>query len=211
MLHLCPFSFKHHNMDSFDIKVMAEENQRKAFEIINDILQIVSCWESISAVPRLVGSLSTGLLMKHRDIDFHIYSFPVDIKKSFKAIAKIAEHPRIIHIEYTNLLDTDEACIEWHALYEDKDKVHWQIDMIHIENGSKYDGYFENVARRINEVLTPEMRMAILSLKYFTPDDVSIMGIEYYKAVIKDGVRTYPEFLEWRKKYPVTGIEEWCP
>lgn len=29
-------------MDSFDIKVMAEENQRKAFEIINDI-QIVSC------------------------------------------------------------------------------------------------------------------------------------------------------------------------
>lgn len=211
MLHLCPFSFKHHNMDSFDIKVMAEENQRKAFEIINDILQIVSCWESISAVPRLVGSLSTGLLMKHRDIDFHIYSFPVDIKKSFKAIAKIAEHPRIIHIEYTNLLDTDEACIEWHALYEDKDKVHWQIDMIHIEKGSKYDGYFENVARRINEVLTPEMRMAILSLKYFTPDDVSIMGIEYYKAVIKDGVRTYPEFLEWRKKYPVTGIEEWCP
>ncbi|MFL1682194.1 hypothetical protein [Coprobacter secundus] len=198
-------------MDSFDIKVMAEENQRKAFEIINDILQIVSCWESISAVPRLVGSLSTGLLMKHRDIDFHIYSFPVDIKKSFKAIAKIAEHPRIIHIEYTNLLDTDEACIEWHALYEDKDKVHWQIDMIHIEKGSKYDGYFENVARRINEVLTPEMRMAILSLKYFTPDDVSIMGIEYYKAVIKDGVRTYPEFLEWRKKYPVTGIEEWCP
>ena len=197
-------------MDSFDIKVMAEENQRKAFEIINDI-QIVSCWESIGAVPGLVGSLSTGLLMKHRDIDFHIYSFPVDIKKSFEAIAKIAEHPRIIHIEYTNLLDTDEACIEWHALYEDKDKMHWQIDMIHIEKGAKYDGYFENVARRINEVLTPEMRMAILSLKYFTPDDVSIMGIEYYKAVIKDGVRTYPEFLEWRKKYPVTGIEEWCP
>ena len=92
-----------------------------------------------------------------------------------------------------------------------RDKMHWQIDMIHIEKGSKYDGYFENVARRINEVLTPEMRMAILSLKYFTPDDVSIMGIEYYKAVIKDGVRTYPEFLEWRKKYPVTGIEEWCP
>ncbi len=197
-------------MDSFDIKVIAEKNQRKAFKIINDI-QIVSCWESIGAVPGLVGSLSTGLLMKHRDIDFHIYSTPVDIKKSFEAIAKIAEHPRITHIEYTNLLDTDEACIEWHALYEDDDEMHWQIDMIHIEKGSKYDGYFENVARRINEVLTPEMRMAILSLKYFTPDDTSIMGIEYYKAVIKDGVRTYPEFIEWRKKYPVTGIEEWCP
>ena len=197
-------------MTNLDILKIAEENQRKAFRIIDDI-QLIDCWKSIGAESHLVGSLSTGLLMKHRDIDFHIYSDPVRIDDSFKAVEKIAEHPRIVHIEYTNLLNTEEACLEWHALYEDDDKKHWQIDMIHITKGSKYDGYFENVADRIKAVLTPEIKMAILSLKNSTPDDAKIMGIEYYKAVIKDGIRSYTDFIEWREKYPVTGIEEWHP
>lgn len=36
--------------------------------------------------------------------------------------------------------------------------------------GSRYDGYFERVAERISAVLTDEMRLAILKLKYETPD-----------------------------------------
>ena len=41
----------------------------------------------------------------------------------------------------------------------------WQMDMIHIQEGSRYDGYFERVAERISAVLTDEMRLAILKLK----------------------------------------------
>ena len=43
------------------------------------------------------------------------------------------------------------------------------------------------MAERISAVLTDEMRLAILKLKYETPDTEKIMGVEYYQAVIQDG------------------------
>ena len=54
-------------------------------------------------------------------------------------------------------------------------------------------------------------RRAILQLKYDTPDDVKIAGIEYYVTVLRDGVRTYDAFAEWRRTHPLTGIVEWMP
>ena len=55
------------------------------------------------------------------------------------------------------------------------------------------------------------MKLAILTLKNETPDMEKIMGVEYYQAVIRDGVRSYPEFEEWRRFHPVTGMVEWIP
>ena len=69
----------------------------------------------------------------------------------------------------------------------------------------------EMVADRIAAALTPVTRRAILQLKYDTPDDVKIAGIEYYVAVLRDGVRTYDAFAEWRRTHPLTGIVEWMP
>ena len=165
----------------------------------------------IGAKVNLVGSLRTGLLMKHRDIDFHIYTSPLDLSASFRAMAELAENTSIKKIEYTNLLHTAEACIEWHAWYQDMEGELWQMDMIHIQEGSRYDGYFERAAERISAVLTDEMRLAILKLKYETPDTEKIMGVEYYQAVIQDGVRSYPEFEEWRRLHPAVGVVEWVP
>lgn len=48
-------------------------------------------------------------------------------------------------------------------------------------------------------------------LKYLTPDDEHIMGIEYYQAVIADGVRPRTEFNVWRQAHPADGIVIWCP
>lgn len=194
-------------MDLLDIATL---NQQKAWSIIKDS-RIIQIWESVGAKVNLVGSLKTGLLMKHRDIDFHIYSSPLNLSDSFRAMAMLAENPSVQKIEYTNLLDTEEECIEWHAWYQDREGELWQIDMIHIREGSRYDGYFERVAERISAVLTDEMRRAILHLKYETPEDEKIMGIEYYQAVIRDGVRSYSDFEEWRMQHPVTGVVEWMP
>ena len=193
-----------------NILELAKRNQQKAWEIIEDT-RIVRIWEGIGAKVNLVGSLRTGLLMKHRDIDFHIYTSPLDLSASFRVMAELAENMSIKKIEYTNLLHTAEACIEWHAWYKDMEGELWQMDMIHIQEGSRYDGYFERVAERISAVLTDEMRLAILKLKYETPDTEKIMGVEYYQAVIQDGVRSYPEFEEWRRLYPVVGVVEWMP
>lgn len=194
-------------MDYLEIATL---NQQKAWSIIKDS-RIIQIWESVGAKVNLVGSLKTGLLMKHRDIDFHIYSSPMNLSDSFRAMAMLAENPSVQKIEYTNLLDTEEACIEWHAWYEDGEGEFWQIDMIHIRKGSRYDGYFEKVAERIYAVLTDEMKRTILHLKYETPDDEKIMGIEYYQAVIKDGIKSYSEFEQWRRLHPVTGVIEWMP
>lgn len=193
-----------------DILELAKRNQQKAWEIIEDT-RIVRIWEGIGAKVNLVGSLRTGLLIKHRDIDFHIYTSPLDLSASFRAMAELAENTSVKKIEYTNLLHTAEACIEWHAWYQDMEGELWQMDMIHIQEGSRYDGYFERVAERISAVLTDEMRLAILKLKYETPDTEKIMGVEYYQAVIQDGVRSYPEFEEWRRLHPAVGVVEWVP
>lgn len=193
-----------------NISELAKCNQQKAFKIIED-MRVVEIWQAIGARVNLVGSLRTGLLMKHRDIDFHVYTSPLNLADSFRAMAELAENKSVKKIECVNLLHTVEACVEWHAWYQDSEEELWQIDMIHIQEGSRYDGYFEKVAERISSVLTDEMKQTILKLKYETPDTEKIMGVEYYQAVIRDGVRGFPEFEEWRKRHPVTGVVEWMP
>ena len=192
------------------LSTLAAANQQRAQEVIRDS-GIESIWRSVGAEPHLVGSLRTGLLMTHRDIDFHIYSSPLRLADSFAAMARLAENNRIRSITFNNLLDAPDQCLEWHAWYADADAQLWQIDMIHMPKGSAYDGYFERVADRIAATLTPVTRRAILQLKYDTPDDVKIAGIEYYVAVLRDGVRTYDAFAEWRRTHPLTGIVEWMP
>ena len=193
-----------------ELTKIAAANQQRAREVIRDS-GLEAAWRSVGAEPNLVGSLRTGLLMTHRDIDFHIYSSPLRVADSFAAMARLAENPRIRRIEYGNLLDAQDQCLEWHAWYADADERLWQIDMIHMPRGSAWDGYFERVADRISAVLTDETRRAVLQIKYDTPDEVKIAGIEYYVAVLRDGVRTYDAFAEWRRTHPLTGIVEWMP
>ena len=192
-----------------DIEFIAQNNFEKALQVIekSNVRQV---WESIGAEVHQVGSMAMGLLMKHRDIDFHIYTGKLNVSESFKVIEKLCANPAVTRMEYRNLADTAEACLEFHIWFM-LENEEWQIDMIQILKGSQFDGFFENVAARIKAVLTPETRRTILELKYLTPDDEHIMGIEYYQAVIADNVKTYPEFIQWRSEHPVTGIVTWCP
>lgn len=197
------------NMNTDNIELIAKNNFEKALHVIEKS-GVRQAWESIGATVNQVGSMAMGLLMKHRDIDYHIYTEKLDIAESFKVLQKICGNPAVTRMEYRNLADTAEACLEFHVWFI-LDNEEWQIDMIQILKGSQFDGYFERVAERIKAVLTPEIRRTILELKYLTPDDEHIMGIEYYQAVIADGVRTYPEFIQWRATHPVNGIITWCP
>ena len=192
-----------------DIELIAQNNLEKALQVIEKS-NVRQAWESIGATVNQVGSTAMGLLMKHRDIDFHIYTDELNVSESFKVIQKLCANPSVTRMEYRNLADTAEACLEFHIWFM-LENEEWQIDMIQILKGSQFDGYFENVAARIKAALTPETRRTILELKYHTPDDEHIMGIEYYQAVIADNVKTYPEFIQWRSEHPVTGIVTWCP
>lgn len=188
----------------------AEAYSAEAWKVVREA-RIVEAWEAAGATVNLVGSLRTGLLIRHRDVDFHIYSDPLRITDSFAAMACIAEHPSIREVVYRNLLDAEDQCLEWHAFFERPGEPRWQIDMIHMHPQSPYAGVFERVAGRIESVLEPETRLAILGIKDAVPDGAKAMGIRVYQAVIRDGVRTYPEFVDWEARHPVEGIVLWMP
>ena len=84
-----------------NILELAKRNQQKAWEIIEDT-RIVRIWEGIGAKVNLVGSLRTGLLMKHRDIDFHIYTSPLDLSASFR-VRKLGVKNLKIYLNGNNL------------------------------------------------------------------------------------------------------------
>jgi hypothetical protein len=72
-----------------NLENIAESNLQKAFEIIRE-LKIEKIYEELNSTCNLVGSVKTGLLMSHLDIDFHVYSDEFSVEKSFNAIAKIS-------------------------------------------------------------------------------------------------------------------------
>lgn len=193
-----------------DFIALAEDIQRRARKVIEQS-KVVEIWQKHGAEIHLVGSMANGLLMKHRDIDFHIYTPDFKIAKSFAAMAELAENLRVKKVTYANLSDAKDGCLEWHAWFEDDQGELWQLDMMHIIKGSEYDGFFEHVAERIKETITSAEKEAVLRLKYETPEDVKIAGIEYYKAVMSGGVRDFSSFMKWREENPLIGIEKWTP
>ena len=194
-----------------EILTLAAANQRRAGEILDE-LRLRELWQEAGARAEVVGSLRSGLLCRHLDIDLHVYTpAPLRVEESFAVMARIARNPRIRRIEYANLLDAEDCCLEWHAQYEDRDGRVWQIDMIHMEEGSPWAGYFERVADRIAAVLTAETREAILRLKYETPEVEKIPGIVYCRAVLEGGVRDAAAFENWLETHHAEGIMKWIP
>lgn len=193
-----------------DILKLSEQNQQSAWKVLEDT-GIIPAWESIGATVNIVGSLKTGLMMKNRDIDLHIYTDQLNISESFSVIQQLAERLFLKEIQYKNLIDTEEECIEWHTLYEDENRSTWKFDMIHIRKGSKYDGVVEKVTDAIILQLTPDIHHTILQIKYDIPDDLFIPGIEIYHAVFSGNVRNYRELEQWRQSNPLTNSLDWIP
>lgn len=189
---------------------MARGAAMRAHQVLEDS-GITEIWEQAGAEVRLVGSLEMGLLARHRDIDLHVYSAGITEESSFAIAARMARNPKVVEIKCINGLHTDEHCVAWHVKYKMQEDELWQFDIIHIEKGSFYDGYFELMARRIAAMLTPELRLAILTMKFETPDDEEIHGVEYYEAAIADGVRTLPALREWLKVRRAKPFYYWLP
>ena len=63
------------------------------------------------------------------------------------------------------------------------------------------------VCRRLDDAT----RDTILRLKYETPENEGIHGVEYYQAVLEGGVRTLDELRRWRAAHPLDGVNLWMP
>lgn len=189
----------------------ASRREAEAFKALDES-HVKEIWETAGAEVRLVGSLRMGLLCRHRDIDLHIYSEGITEQSSFATMAEIAKNPRIIEIKCINGLHTEERCIAWHAKFKASDDAVWQLDMIHIEKGTVYDGFFEEMADRIKALLTPELRHTILKLKFDTPEDEEIHGVEYYQGVMEGNATTLDELRRWLVAHRATPSSTyWMP
>lgn len=188
----------------------SREASKRAIEVLEKT-GVKQIWEQTGAEVRLVGSLRMGLITKHRDIDLHVYSSGITEESSFAIASQMAKNPNIVEIKCLNGLHTDEHCIAWHLQYRVNENEIWQIDIIHIEKGTQYDGYFEEMADRIVAKLTPELKETILSMKYNTPDNEVIHGVEYYEAVIANGITNLQELREWIKTRRSKPFYYWMP
>lgn len=197
-------------MDNGEIRGLAQANQAEARKVLKES-RIAEVWENAGCRVNLVGSLRMGLLASHRDIDLHVYSEGITTAESFSIMAKIAENPNVLDIKCINGLHTDEHCISWHINYRASDGVVWKFDIIHIEGGTEYDGYFERMADRIMEVITPEQRDLILKLKFETPEGCDFHGVEYYEAVIAGGIQNFQELEKWVALHRQKPQYYWIP
>lgn len=191
-------------------ELLAEKNQKRAWNVLRE-LNLIEFWESRGCRANLIGSLKMGLLVKHLDIDIHVYSRNLTEEKSFAIVSQLAKNQGIKEIRCINGLFTEEHCIAWHLTYEDERKELWQIDIIHIEEGTQYDGFFEKMAERINDKLTQKQKDTILRLKYETPDEEEIHGVEYYQAVMEYDVDTLEKLRQWVKQYRNPDGLYWMP
>lgn len=196
-------------MNQKEINDLALANQKKA-ELVLDESGIAAIWKEAGCRVNIIGSLRMGLLASHRDIDLHVYSQGITTESSFGIASKIANNPCITEIKCINGLHTDEHCLAWHFYYKHEGEI-WQVDVIHIEEGSHYDGFFENMADRIVDVMTETERDTILRLKFETPAETDYHGVEYYEAVIADGVRSMSEFENWIEQHRKKPMYYWIP
>lgn len=195
-------------MNQKQINELAVANQVKARTVLESS-GIADIWAKAGCRVNLVGSLRMGLLMTHRDIDLHVYSRGITEQFSFSVVAEIATNPNVTEIRCINGLSGDEHCIAWHIMYRHDDEI-WQFDVIHIESGTTYDGYFENMADRILQVLTPIQKDTILRLKYETSGE-DFHGVEYYEAVIADGIDNVEDFRQWVTQHRNKPPYYWIP
>lgn len=191
-----------------NIEQIAKQNHQEALRMLEK-LRIIPIWEKHGAQVHPVGSLANGLYMDSHDLDLHIYSAPVTVEGSFAAMAELMQTPGMKDVYFNNLLDTEEACLEWHAHYTDPNGSTWKMDLIHIQKGSTFDGYFEKQAERIKRILTPETKRAVLEIKRDLKGGELIGGIWVYTAVFKHGIRNAKDFLAWYQIQDKTQIVLW--
>ncbi|MDE6681556.1 MAG: phosphoglycerate mutase family protein [Muribaculaceae bacterium] len=197
-------------MNQKEINHLATVRQEEARNVLA-VSGIAQVWEDAGCRVSLIGSLRMGLLMSHRDIDLHVYSDNITEASTFAIAARMSALPGVIEIASVNGLHTEEHCMAWHVKYRAQDGEEWKFDIIHIEAGTEYDGYFERMAERIMTVMTPTQRDTILRLKYETPSDEYIKGVEYYEAVIADGITLLEDLRKWLEVHRQKRVYYWIP
>ena len=205
-----PIDFETTGMESVAVLKRAEFLQSQARKVLSD-LNLVERWGNVGRVAA-VGSSQFGVMASY-NLDFEIYVDDPQIEVGFEVIQGMAQVPGVQQILYLNVLDTPDPGLYWRVDYRDAEGTMWDIDQWLVPNSHPYAGVAERLVESMRRVLTDEARRIILEIKTARPELPACRGIDIYKAVLRDGVRTKEEFEAWFRAHPpcLERIETWHP
>jgi hypothetical protein len=165
--------------------------------------------ERLSALgePIRVGSAALGLMVR-RDLDVTV-ACPVLDAAATEAVARtgagLAVHPRVREVRFrddTGYWNTDPAYPDGLYLgvgYRSAEGRDWTLDLWFVDEPERQPDLAD--LRTLPPRLTPETRAAILEIKEAwagRPEyGRAVHGVDVYRAVLDDGVRTPGEFTRW--------------
>lgn len=188
----------------------ADTLQSRAREVV-ETLGLIRRWGQVGRVAP-VGSSQFGL-MASTNLDFEIYVERPEIRAGFDVIQGIAEIPGVQQVLYLNFLGTPDPGLYWRVDYTDDEGTLWDVDQWLVPNDHPHAGVAERLVTSMRQALTAETRRVILEIKAARPELPKCRGIDVYKAVLKDHIRTPEAFAQWFEANPpsMEAIETWHP
>ena len=162
----------------------------------------------------LEGSFTYGLMIKP-DIDGRIYSNNPSVEAVSGMLKPLAMHPGVVRtmlVNYTELKPEPGMPVGLYlGIRYQFEHVIWNFDIWITKPEDELSAEFKPMAR-----MDDAQRDELLLLKYqlkesgFYPGSSKIPGsfssADLYRAVLRDGVATIDDLLEWRKDHP--GINQ---
>lgn len=187
----------------------ADRIAARAREIVAE-LGLTERWSKVGA-PVSVGALRYGLMVA-RDIDMEVYSESPEIADGFAVMSGVASLPGVSEVRFVNAMDTPDRGFYWRTDFLDRDGERWKIDCWHVGDDHPDAHWCEKFADAMEKALTTETRRAILELKEAArKGDPGILGIDIYRAVLKDRVRSAEELREWLGRNRSESMSHWLP
>jgi len=186
----------------------AAELQERGWEVVRR-LGLLERWSRVGR-PVLVGSLRFGL-MRRPNLDLEIYTEAPQVADGFAVVGELAQLPGIRQVSYLNALDTMDQGLYWRVDFQDEQGELWDIDNWLVAHDHPHAGLADGLARALSAKLSPEQRLAVLTIKDALSPDRPARGVDIYKAVVADGVASPADFEQWRQDHPPQEIEFWRP
>jgi hypothetical protein len=189
------------------------ERQAQAERIIR-ALDLLGRWSAYGQ-PIVVGAVAHGLVGKP-DIDLEVYCERPRIEDGFAVIADLALVPGVWTVRFSNELGGPDQGLYWQLRYRDPASVVsatgevWKIDMWQLGHDHPVP-LARDLIEPMRRALTAETRAAILTIKRDTLVERDVHGIDVYRAVLDDGVRTTADVRGWLTTHRASGLTRWRP
>jgi len=191
-----------------DLRRRSAERLAAARQVL-DSLSLIDRWRT-QGDPALVGSVALDLVVRP-DIDLEIFAENPTPRDGFHVVTELSELPGIREARYQDSRNDRGAGLYWKVVYEDDTDQRWTLDMWLFDMERRSTSAAAMV-EPIRNALTDETRDAILRIK----EDAVAVGARahghwLYRAVLNEGVRTYPDYLAWIGDQDVWERTTWRP